>query len=77
MKNKSVNLTNDQWSLLAFYIHLTTQYRKGEAEAWAKLAEETNEDGSPRFPVAKDNANYYKRIDKELKEIAEIIENTY
>lgn len=40
-------LTAEQCSKLSLYILMTTKTREGEAEAWEKLAEEKNEDGSP------------------------------
>ena len=42
-------LTAEQCSKLSLYILMTTKTREGEAEAWEKLAEEKNEDGSPKY----------------------------
>lgn len=42
-------LTAEQCSKLSLYILMTTKTREGEAAAWEKLAEEKNEDGSPKY----------------------------
>ena len=49
------------------------KYRNGEIEAWERLALETNEDGSPKFIHAADNARYLRDQEKTLHEIAQSI----
>lgn len=66
---RTVTLTNDQWSTLTCYLLMTTQHRKGEREAWEKLATETNADGSPKFKNAASNAQYYAELEQALEEI--------
>lgn len=61
-EKRSVTLTNDQWSDLAFYLNISTKYRKGELEAWQKLAQETKPDGSPKFANAADNAEFWQEL---------------
>lgn len=73
-KKAEVTLTNSQWSLLTTYILMTTQYRKGEAEAWESLSKETNENGLPMFENAKSNADFYKRLNSELEVIKKEID---
>ena len=74
-KRRSVTLTNEQWYRLSFYILATTNYRKGEKEAWEKLALEKNEDGTPLFENAAPNVEYYEKLEKSLTEIIETIED--
>ena len=47
-KEKTVTLTNGEWSKLTTYLLLSKNHREGEAKAWAELAEEREEDGSKR-----------------------------
>lgn len=44
-KEKTVTLTNGEWSKLTTYLLLSKNHREGEAKAWAELAEEREEDG--------------------------------
>ena len=70
---RTVTLTNDQWNTLYFYLLTSTKYRNSEIEAWERLALETNEDGSPKFIHAADNARYLRDQEKTLHEIAQSI----
>ena len=70
----TVELTGNQWNRLSCYIHMTTQHRKGEREAWESLAKETDETGKPTFPNAQSNADYYKELETSLQEILEAID---
>lgn len=72
----NVELTREQRNTLACYILMTTQYRKGEREAWEKLAKEMNEDGTPTFKNAESNAKYYADLELRLEEIKNILDNT-
>lgn len=72
----NVELTREQRNTLACYILMTTQYRKGEREAWEKLAKEMNEDGTPTFKNAESNAEYYTDLELRLEEIKNILDNT-
>lgn len=67
-------LTTEQCSKLSLYILMTTKTRKGEAAAWEKLAEEKNEDGSPKYVHAADNARFWRELDAELREILRTLE---
>ena len=71
---RAVELTNEQWNTLTCYILMTTQHRKGEKEAWQKLAEEINENGQPKFNNAASNARYYEDLEKTLKDIINAID---
>ena len=71
----TVKMTSEQANLLACYILMTTQHRKSEAEAWRNLAAERKEDGTPRFPNAKGNAEYYESLEERLEEIRSLLDN--
>ena len=51
-----------------------TKTREGEAEAWEKLAEEKNADGSPKYIHAADNAQFWRELDADLREILRDLE---
>jgi hypothetical protein len=65
-KERSVTLTNDQWSRLVCYLHLTTKHREGERDAWQNLAQEKNADGTPKFKNASSNAAYWQEVIDDL-----------
>lgn len=65
-KERSVTLTNDQWSRLVCYLLMSTKYREGERDAWLELAEEKNPDGTPKFKNAAKNAEYWQQIIDDL-----------
>ena len=71
----SVTLTNHQWNSLVCYILMTTQYRKQESEGWQELSEEMDENGQPKYPYAKSNAEFYREVDHTLNEIKNAIDN--
>ena len=71
---RTVTLTDEQWNCLTTYLVMSTNYRKAEAEGWAKLAEETNEDGSPMFKHAAENAQYFEELDERLETIRKVID---
>lgn len=72
--NNTITLTSEQWNILTCYILMTTQHRKGEKEAWEKLAQEKDENGQPRFKNAQSNADFYEKLEKELETIRNIID---
>ena len=63
---RSVTLTEDQWNTITRYILMTTNYRKGEREAWLKLMQERRADGSIKFPNAESNARFWEDMEKDL-----------
>lgn len=69
-----IEMTRDQLNTLVFYILTTTKYRKSEAEAWSELANETDENGQPKYPNAKSNAQYYQDLECKLEEITKILD---
>lgn len=74
-QEKTVTMTNAQWNRLVCYLLTSTQYREGERDAWAKLAEEKNPDGTPVFKHAASNAEYWKEVCDDIERIKEIIDN--
>ena len=71
----SVTLTNAEWSRLTSYLLMSTNYRKGEQEAWESLATETNEDGSQKFTNAPNNIRFWQETNAILDRIREAIDN--
>ena len=71
---RTITLTDEQANLLTCYILMTTNYRKGEKEAWESLAKETEKDGSPKFPIAPSNAKFWEETEVQLTEIRKIID---
>lgn len=67
-EKRAVTLSNKQWSRLTTYLLMSTNYRQGEAKAWAELANEKEEDGSYKFKNAESNAKFWE-------EMIEVIEN--
>lgn len=71
---KTVTMTHEQWVTLTSYLLMTTNHRKGEREAWERLATETDENGKPSFPNAPSNAKFWADTERELEEIRTIID---
>ena len=74
-RKAAVELTNHQWNILVCYIHMTTQHRKGEREAWQELARESDENGQPIYKNAESNANFYESLEYTLADIVKAIDN--
>lgn len=71
---RSVTLTNEEWSLLTCYLLMTTNHRKDEREAWERLSTEMNEDGTPVFKNAASNAKFYADLEPKLEKIRNAID---
>lgn len=71
---RTVTMTNEQWSTLVCYILMTTQHRKRERESWEAMVNDKYHDGTPLFPHAAENARYYAELDDKLEEIKKRIE---
>lgn len=71
---KTITLTYEEISTISCYILMTTKYREGEAEAWDRLATETEPDGSPKFPKAESNARFWREESEKLTAIREKME---
>lgn len=70
---RTVTLTNAQWNKLYIYLLTTTNYRKEQISAWEELARKTNPDGSPEYPNAAGNAEYFRELERDLSEIVQKI----
>lgn len=68
-EERSVTLTNKDWSRLVCYLLMSTKYREGERDAWQSLALEKNPDGSPKFEKAASNAAYWQEVVDDLERI--------
>ena len=73
-KEKTVTLTNGEWSKLTTYLLWSKNHREGEAKAWAELAEEREEDGSVKYPNVASNAQFWKETNEALEEIRKKID---
>lgn len=68
-QEKTVTMTRKQWTTLTIYLLMSTKHREGEAKAWAELAEEKAEDGSPKYKNAAWHAEYWWEIVTDIEEI--------
>lgn len=73
-KKATVTMTNEEWLKLTTYLLMSTNHRKGEAEAWERLATETNEDGSPKFKNAASNAEFWREMMVSIDNIRKTID---
>lgn len=73
-QERTISLTNAQWGRLTTFLLMSTQYREGELEAWEKLATEKNDDGTPTFKNAENNAAFWRGMIEDIAEIRESID---
>lgn len=66
---KTVTLTNELCSILQCYILMTTNHRKEELKVWEELAQETDENGEPKFKNAVSNAEFLRDMELQLQQI--------
>lgn len=74
-KKATVTMTNEEWGKLTTYLLMSTNHRKGEAEAWENLAKETNEDGSTKFKNAASNAEFWREMMATIESIRKKIDD--
>lgn len=74
---KTITMTNSEWNKLIVFLQLSTSYRKNELDSWTRLAQEKNEDGTPTFKNAEDNAKFWKETIDEIDRIIAIIDGAY
>ena len=72
---KTITLTHDQAVMLVSYLLMTTNYRDGEKKAWEALSKELKKDGTPEYPNAKSNYEFWVKMGAAIEEIKEIIDN--
>ena len=73
-QEKTVTLTNGEWSTLTTYLLMSTQYREREAKAWAELAEEREKDGSVKYPNAESNVQFWRETIEALEGVRKKID---
>lgn len=73
-KKVTLELTEEQANTLDLYLLMTTNYRKGEREAWESLAKERNEDETLKFPNAPSNADFWKEQNETIENILKILQ---
>lgn len=73
-QEKTITMTREQWATLTTYLLMSTKHREGEAKAWAELAEEKAEDGSPKYMNAAGNAEYWRELVTDIEEIRKKID---
>lgn len=71
---KTVTLTNELCSTLQCYILMTTKHREGELKAWEEMAQETDENGAPKFKNAASNAQFWRDMEPQLQQILEALD---
>lgn len=52
---------------------MTTKHREGELKAWEELAQETDENGAPKFKSAASNAQFWRDMELQLQQILEVL----
>lgn len=75
-KKVTLELTEEQADALDLYLLMTTNYRKGEHEAWESLTKERNEHGTLKFPNAPSNADFWKKQNETIENILKILQGT-
>lgn|GEM_PF-3032787 len=71
----TLNLTREQALDLQAYLMISAPYRKHEIESWNELANKLEAEGKPS-KTAKSNAEFFRRQDATIREIAEILLKT-
>lgn len=71
---KTVTLTNELCSTLQCYILMTTKHREGKLKAWEEMAQETDENGAPKFKNAASNAQFWRDMEPQLQQILEALD---
>lgn len=72
-KERAVSMPNGMWTTLRGILLMTANERKAEAETWRKLAQETAEDGTPKYQNAVKNYQFWIRLQADVDEILERI----
>lgn len=70
---KTVTLTNELCNTLQCYILMTTKHREDELKALEELAQETDENGAPKFKNAASNAQFWRDMEPQLQQILEAL----
>lgn len=73
----NLTLTAEQVSTLDIYLLITEGFRNDELAACKRLAEEKGEDGKPKYPNMKDNAEWWEKTNKEIENIETILDDYF
>jgi len=73
-EERTVTLTNADWSSLTCYILMTTKHREGELESWRNLAQEKDKDGKVKFSNAENNVTFWEGMIKDINRIRTTID---
>ncbi len=73
-KKVTVTMTNDQWSKLTTYLHMSSNHRNEEAKTWEKLAKEVDQEGQPVYKNAASNAEFWRELIEGVENALKIIE---
>nr|DAN88710.1 MAG TPA: hypothetical protein [Caudoviricetes sp.] len=71
---KTVTLTNRLWHILQFYILSDTHNREERLKVWEELAQETDENGEPKFKNAVSNAEFLRDMELQLQQILKALD---
>jgi hypothetical protein len=71
---KTVTLTNRLWNILQFYILSNTHNREERLKVWEELAQETDENGEPKFKNAVSNAEFLRDMELQLQQILKALD---
>ena len=69
----TIALTEEQVSFLDMYILMTTNYREREIAACERLAKETNEDGTLKYPKMPGNAEWWRKTHELMEQIHQVL----
>ena len=72
---KIITLTDEQALTLERYLLISTGFRNGEAKACEELSHELNEDGTPKYPNMKGNAEWWTKTNKIIEEVKKAIDD--
>lgn len=68
-----VEMTQEQIGSLRFYLLMTKRKRQKKENMWKESAEERQE-GTEKQRVAKSNADFFKKMNKDLEEIQKVLD---
>ena len=68
-EDKAVTMPNELWSSLRVFLLMTTNFRKDEALSWGRLAQEKNEDGTPKYPKAEGNSEFWFDMQADMEKV--------
>lgn len=73
-KERTVTLTNGQWSSLTMYLQMSSEYRKRQKKLFEEMEAELDENGNPKFRHAASNKKFWEGMIGTIKDIQRKIE---